>query len=115
MKRILVIGLLLATGGVVSRAAAQAAGQGEGQTLYLKNCRQCHGTKGTPPKTAKAKYEHIADLSDAAFMGKRSEDSIVVVIKKGVKEEKEMKGFADSLSPEEMHLIAKYVRSLSIK
>ena len=99
----------------MSVAAAQQSTAPDSRELYNKNCRQCHGTKGTPPKTMKAKFEHIADLSDTAHMAKISDDSLLVVIQKGIKDEKDMKGFADKLSPEEIKAIVAYVRSLSAK
>lgn len=107
------VALAIALCGQTTRA--QGTEPSAGQALYLKNCRQCHGTKGTPPKTMKKKFERIPDLSDAEFMGKRSDDSVVVVIRKGVKEEQDMKGFSGKLTLEEMQSIAKYVRTLSVK
>ena len=115
MKGAFTIALMLAVSGALTRAAAQTPEPPDGQALYLKNCRQCHGTMGTPPKTMKAKFERIPDLADAPIMTKLSDDSLLVVIRMGVNKEQDMKGFGDRLSPEEMKALAKYVRSLSVK
>jgi mono/diheme cytochrome c family protein len=108
MKRTLTIGLLLAASGVLSRAAAQA----DGKALYDENCKKCHGVLGIPPKTMKAKYEKIATF-DAAFIAKRSDDSVVKVLTKGKGED--MKSFKDKMKPGEMMAVAKYVRELGSK
>ena len=64
--RLIIAGVLLAGGGVLSRAAAQAP---DAKTLYQENCRKCHGVLGTPPKTMKAKFPKIATF-DAEFIAK---------------------------------------------
>jgi mono/diheme cytochrome c family protein len=109
MKRTLTIGLLLAASGVLSRAAAQAP---DGKALYDENCKKCHGVLGTPPKTMKAKYEKIATF-DAAFIAKRTDDSVVKVLMKGKGED--MKPFKDKMKMDEMMAVAKYVRELGSK
>ena len=117
MKRALSLAACVALALVATTAVARAQQQEQpdGKALYLKNCRQCHGTLGVPPKTMKAKFEKLADLSDASFIAKRTDDSLVAVIKRGVNNEKDMKGFSDKLTPAEMLAIAKYVRTLSVK
>ena len=109
MKRTLTIGLLLAASGVLSRAAAQAP---DGKALYDENCKKCHGVLGTPPKTMKTKYEKIATF-DAAFIAKRTDDSVVKILMKGKGED--MKPFKDKMKMDEMMAVAKYVRELGSK
>jgi mono/diheme cytochrome c family protein len=109
MKRWVTVGLMLATSGALSRAAAQGA---DGKALYDEHCKKCHGVLGTPPKTMKAKYPKIATF-DAAFIAKRSDDSVVKVLTKGKSED--MKSFKDALKPDEMTAVAKYVRELGSK
>ena len=110
MKAHLIIaGVLLAGGGVLSRATAQAP---DGKTLYQENCRKCHGVLGTPPKTMKAKFPKIATF-DAEFIAKHSVDSIVKVLTKGKNDD--MKSFKDKLSAEEMKAVAEYVGELASK
>ena len=118
MKAHLIIaGVLLAGGGVISRAAAQTAAQtgasaSDAKTLYQENCRKCHGVLGTPPKTMKAKFPKIATF-DAEFIAKHSVDSIVKVLTKGKNDD--MKSFKDKLSADEMKAVAEYVAELASK
>lgn len=94
----------------VCAAPALAAQAPDGQALYREHCKECHGAAGRPPKTAVAKYKDVKTF-DAAFFTGRSDDSIVAVLKRGVKDGKEMKSFKDKLSPEEMAAVVKYVRT----
>ena len=107
--RLIIAGVLLAGGGVISRAAAQAP---DAKTLYQENCRKCHGVLGTPPKTMKAKFPKIATF-DAEFITKHSVDSIVKVLTKGKNDD--MKSFKDKLSADEMKAVAEYVAELASK
>ena len=93
------------------RGLAQAP---DGKALFEENCRKCHGVRGTPPKTMKEKFPKIATF-DADFAAKRSDDSVVKVLIKGVGKADDMKSFKDKLSPEEMMAVAKYVRELALK
>ena len=93
------------------RVHAQAP---DGKALYEENCRKCHGVRGTPPKTMKEKFPKIATF-DAEFIAKRSDDSVVKVLMKGVGKAEDMKSFKDKMSPEEMAAVAKYVRELAVK
>jgi mono/diheme cytochrome c family protein len=109
MKRLFAIGLLIASSGALSRAAAQSA---DGKAVYDENCKKCHGVRGTPPVTMKKKFEKIATF-DAAFIEKRSDDSVVKILTKGKGED--MKSFKDKMTPAEMAAVAKYVRELAAK
>ena len=108
---LLIGGVLLAAGGALSRAAAQAPAP-DARTLYQENCKKCHGVLGTPPKTMKEKFAKIATF-DAAFIASHSEDSVVKILTHGKNED--MKSFKDKLSPEEMAAVAKYVKELGSK
>lgn len=117
MKANLIIaGVLLAAGGVLSRAAAQAPAQPgaarDAKALYQENCRKCHGVLGTPPKTMKAKFPKIATF-DAEFIAKHSVDSMVKVLTKGKNDD--MKSFKDKLSADEIKAVAEYVNELASK
>ena len=81
-----------------------------GKALYLEHCKVCHGVEGVPSKLVARRYAKIPDLSDSTFLGKRSDDSIVVVLQRGVG--RDMKSFADKLSPDQMRAVAAYVRTL---
>ena len=105
--------LLLVAFAAAARAASRAQAP-DGKALYEENCRKCHGVRGTPPKTMKEKYPKIATF-DAAFIAKRTDDSVVKVLMKGVGKAEDMKSFKDKLSPEEMAAVAKYVRELAVE
>jgi mono/diheme cytochrome c family protein len=109
MKRVLLVGLFLVASGAGARAFAQAA---DGKVIYDENCKKCHGMRGTPPATMQKKFEKIAAF-DAAFMEKRSDDSVVKVLTKGKGEN--MKSFKDKMTNDEMAAVAKYVRELAVK
>ena len=86
----------------------------DGKALYEENCRKCHGVRGTPPKTMKEKFPKIATF-DAEFIAKRTDDSVVKILMKGVGKAEDMKSFKDKLSADEMAAVAKYVRELAVK
>jgi mono/diheme cytochrome c family protein len=109
MKRLLMAGVLLVASGAGARAFAQAA---DGKAVYDEHCKKCHGVRGVPPATMKKKFEKIATF-DAAFVEKRSDDSVVKVLTKGKGED--MKSFKDKMTKEEMASVAKYVRELALK
>jgi len=79
-----------------------------GKAAYEENCRKCHGVRGVPPKTMKAKYEKIP-VFNAAFFDEHSEDSVVKVLVKGKNEN--MKSFKTKMTQQEMVDVAKYIRS----
>ena len=95
----------LTTAAQVDSAAAR--------TLYLKNCRQCHGATGEPSSETKNKYPKIKSLNDSAFLASMPDDSILTVIRKGAG--KDMKSFGDRLTKEEMAGVLKYVRTLPFR
>lgn len=91
-------------------APTLAAQEPDGAALYREHCKECHGAAGRPTKQAQGKYEDIKAL-DATFLAARSDDSLLAVLKHGVKGGKEMKSFKEKLSPEEMAAVVKYVRT----
>ena len=112
MIRPIVVAMLVAAFSTGARRAhAQAP---DGKALYEENCRKCHGVRGTPPKTMKEKFPKIATFNEE-FIEKRSDDSVVKVLMKGVGKAEDMKSFKDKMSPEEMSAVAKYVRELALK
>ena len=118
MKRVALVPavlVLVATTMLVRRSSAAPAlpvleQEPPGKAVYLANCKQCHGVLGQPTKAAERKYEHIASFTDGAFFDKRSDDSIVTVLKNG--KGRDMKSFKDKLSDAEMHAVAQYIRTL---
>jgi len=112
IRPLLVAVLVLSTTAAGARRLhAQAP---DGKVLFEENCRKCHGVRGTPPKTMKDKFPKIATF-DPDFIAKRSDDSVVKVLMKGVGKAEDMKSFKDKLSPDEMAAVAKYVRELASK
>jgi cytochrome c oxidase cbb3-type subunit III len=106
----LVAGAILALGWSASSAAAQ---EPDGAALYRQNCRSCHGGTGVPPARMITLYPTLKTLADSAFLRGRSVDSIAAVIRRGAG--KEMKPFADRLSPAEIRAIATFVKALGTK
>jgi mono/diheme cytochrome c family protein len=103
-------GVAVAFVAVAAYGSSSAALQADhpGKAPYEANCRKCHGVRGVPPKTMKAKYEKIPTF-DANFFAKHSQDSIVTVLTKGKGED--MKSFKAKLTHEEMENVAKYIKS----
>ncbi len=83
----------------------------EGRSLYLENCRACHGVLGAPTKQAAKKYPKIPDLTDATFWSARTDDSVMVVLRKGTG--RDMKAFDGKLSESEMLAVTRYARTLA--
>ncbi len=102
---------MLAAAVFATRAVAQAAQALDGQALYRTNCRSCHGTNGRPPQRAIEQYENIPSLADSAFMARRTDDSLVAVMRRGVG--RDMKSFSGKMTVAEMRAVAQYVRTLS--
>ncbi len=91
-------------------APALSAQEPDGAALYREHCKECHGAAGRPTKQALGKYKDIKAF-DAAFLGARSDDSLIAVLKHGAKDGKEMKAFKEKLSADEMGAVVKYMRT----
>lgn len=91
-----------------SNGSAQAP---DGAALYRQNCRTCHGLKGIPPRSMMTVYPNLKAIGDSAFLRTRSVDSIVAVLRHGAG--RDMKSFANRLSPEEITAVARFVKSLA--
>lgn len=92
-------------------ASAAAAQEPDGAVLYRQNCRSCHGARGTPPARMAAIYPTLKVIGDSAFAARMSVEEVAGVLQKG--KGKDMKPFADRLSPAEIQAVAKFVRSLA--
>jgi mono/diheme cytochrome c family protein len=93
-------------------AAAPQPQDPAGKAPYEENCRKCHGVRGVPPKTMKAKYSKIPTF-DEEFFDKRTPDSVVAVLVKGKGED--MKSFKEKLSYAQMVAVSAYIRSFGTK
>jgi mono/diheme cytochrome c family protein len=92
------------------RAAAQ---EPTGQDIYRRECKACHGVNGVPPKAEQAKYKKLRTLGDSGFVARLSTDSIATIVTKGI--DKNMKSFADKLTPAEINSVAAYIKELAEK
>lgn len=95
---------------LASATPTLAAQEPDGAALYREHCKECHGAAGRPAKTAREKYKDIKAL-DAAFLAARADDSLLVVLQRGIKDGKEMKSFKEKMTPEEMAAVVHYVRT----
>jgi cytochrome c6 len=104
----MVLAAILAVGaGASAPLRAQSV---DGKPIYDEHCRECHGVRGIPPATAQLKYDKIATFN-AAFIRKRSVDSIVTIMARG--KGQDMKSFRDKLTKDAMIAVAMYVRELA--
>jgi mono/diheme cytochrome c family protein len=91
-------------------SAATPISDDKGKVEYDANCKKCHGVRGIPPKSMKAKFPKLATF-DAAFFAKHPRDSIVKVLTKG--KNADMKSFKDKLSHEQMEDVAEYMKTFA--
>lgn len=96
--------------GALTRAPGRQAD--DGKTLYDQNCMQCHGARGTAPKTIKATLPNIVTFN-AAFAASHTADSIVKILTHG--KSTDMPSFKGKLTPQQMTTVAKYVLALASK
>jgi len=111
MYRLSLAAVIVALTLAPSTGAAQAPAP-DGAALYRQNCRSCHGLKGAAPQRMVTVYPKLpASIADTAYLRTRSVDSIAAVIRHGAG--RDMKGFAERLSAEEVAAIAKFVKGLA--
>ena len=106
MKKTFVF-VLIALAVLPAVGVAQGA---DGKAIYLKSCKECHGVLGRPTKASLRKYDSIPDLSSAEFFVKRDDAALLKAVRDG--KGRDMKGFKDKLSAEEMEAVTRYIRSL---
>ncbi len=82
-----------------------ALAEGDGKALYDKKCALCHGKDGVAKKMAKGS----ADLNDPEWQKTANLQSLQKEIVEG---KGKMPKFQEKLSPEEIKLIAEYVKTL---
>lgn len=85
----------------------------DGKEVYLKSCKECHGVLGAPTKASLRKYDKIPNFTDPEFFTSRKDSTLMVAIDKG--KGRDMKGFADKLSMEEMKAVMLYIHTLAKK
>ena len=85
----------------------------DGKDIYMKSCKECHGVLGAPTKASLRKYEKIQNFTDSSFFTKRKDSELVEAIEKG--KGRDMKGFSEKLSKEEIHAVMLYIHTLAKK
>lgn len=105
MKKLIIVSVAFLIAGAVSVRAADA------KENWEKNCAKCHGPDGKG-KTKMGEKLSIKDYTEAKAQDALKDEEMVKAIKDGVKEgeKTKMKGFADTLSDEEIKALVKYVR-----
>lgn len=109
--RTVVVSVLFSLAATFLAAQAPAASEPDGAALYRQQCRSCHGVKGVPPARMVTLYPTLTTLADSTLQKHMTTDSIVAVLRHG--RGKDMKAFAERLSPAEILAVAKFVKTLS--
>ena len=108
MKNISVIMIILTLGALFTLGSAaddKSAGRDEGQILYNKKCAICHSKSGKAKKSAKGS----GDFNDPGWQAAATLDQIVKDTTEG---KGKMMGYGRKFTPEQIEMIAVYVKSL---
>lgn len=95
--------------------AATPKSIGEGQKLYQKQCRHCHGARGLGDGPLAPTNPSPANLTDAQWDHGSSDGEIFNVIWNGAGPDSEMKPHKGTLSQTQVWQIVNYLRSLGPK
>jgi mono/diheme cytochrome c family protein len=106
MKKTLILGLAMMAMAALSASAADA------KAIYEKDCAKCHGPDGKGD-TKMGKKAGAKDYTDPKVQEAMKDGEMAKAIKEGVKEGDtvKMKGFADTLSDDEVKALVAYVRT----
>lgn len=85
----------------------------DGKAIYLKSCKECHGVLGAPTKAAMRKYDKIPDFTKEEFFKAKKHEELIEAIEKG--KGRDMKGFSEKLSKDEIKAVMVYVHTLAKK
>jgi mono/diheme cytochrome c family protein len=85
----------------------------DGKEVYLKSCKECHGVRGSPTKASLRKYDKMPNFTDPEFFESRKDSALFDAVEKG--KGRDMKGFSDKLSKEEMKAVVVYIHTLQKK
>lgn len=110
MNRALLAATLALSITAMARSAAAQATAPDGAALYRQYCRSCHGARGKPSQQMSGVYPALVTLSDSAVQAKLTVDGVATLLTKG--NGKEMKPFADRMSPDQIHAVAEFVKTL---
>lgn len=121
LRRMFVAAMVAAAGAAaLAQHAARAATVGArgtqpdaGKEIYLRSCKECHGVLGAPTKASLRKYDKIPDFTDSTFFKAHPHEELLDAVEKG--KGRDMKGFADKLTKEEMKAVVAYIHTLARK
>ena len=85
----------------------------DGKEVYLKTCKECHGVLGAPTKASQRKYDKIPDFTVPDYFKSKKHEELIEAVVKG--KGRDMKGFADKLSKEEIVAVVTYLHTLEKK
>lgn len=98
-------------GSTASPFPATVDSTAQGKELFMQGCAICHGDRGRGDGTAAVALEASPrDLSDAEFMGTRTDGELFKTITEG---KNEMPSFEEAYTEEERWHIINYVRTFS--
>lgn len=103
MKKILLaasLGLLSITAGAV-----------DGAYLWKARCQDCHGADGRA-QTLMGRKESMADFTNPVWQRQIDDRMIYAIIAEGSPRNAKMKAFKDKLTPEQIGLLVRHIRSL---
>ena len=106
MKRLIIIGIAVIAGMVLSARADDA------KATYEKSCAKCHGADGKG-ETKMGKKLGVKDYTDAKVQAELKDDEAVKAIKEGLKDKegKVLMKPAENLSDEEIKALVAHVRT----
>jgi mono/diheme cytochrome c family protein len=106
MKELLILALAMMATAALSANAADA------KAIYEKDCAKCHGPDGKGD-TKMGKKAGAKDYTDPKVQAAMKDGEMAKAVKDGVKDGDtvKMKGFADTLSDDEVKALVAYVRT----
>lgn len=87
----------------------------EGERIFLKYCRFCHGQKGAGDSAMVPKGMTPPNLTDKEWDHGSSDGEIFYVIQEGIGPAFQMRGLKGKITDQESWHLVNYVRSLSAK
>ena len=102
---------------VAALAALPSLSQADGQELYMKYCKKCHGDAGAGDTPMGKKFA-IKDYTMAEAQANVTDEQIAAAIKDGLTDEsgkKVMLAFGNKLSEEGVGELVAYFRTLAAK
>ena len=82
----------------------------DGKAIYAKNCKQCHGVLGNPPKTALKQYKNIATFTEPAFFTTHTHKEFIEAVTNG---KGDMLASKDKLTTAEIEAVVTYIHTLA--